>query len=147
MFTITKEFHFSASHVLTGLRNEHPCGRMHGHNYIIKVELSSYGLDYTSFVQDYGDLAPIKEFIDSKLDHRHLNEILPKQPSAENIAVFLYYKFKEQFPLLSGIGVSETPKTWAWYREDEKKAINFMVEGRDLQTQLLNIAKKLEENE
>lgn len=115
-FTIEKEFHFSASHILFGLQDGHPCGRMHGHNYIIKVELSSLDLDLNSFVLDYGELKPIKMFIDDHLDHRHLNEILPGQPSAENIAMFLYNKFKTQFPLLTGIGVSETPKTWAWYR-------------------------------
>ena len=111
MYTITKEFHFSASHILNGLRDGHPCGRMHGHNYIIKVELQRETLNEDSFVQDYNDLNPIKEYIDKELDHRHLNEIIPGQPSAENIAKHLYWKFKPEFPLLSAIEVSETPKT------------------------------------
>lgn len=116
MFTITKEFHFSASHILNDLEDEHPCGRLHGHNYIIKVELSSHNLDKTGFVQDYGKLDPIKKYIDNELDHQHLNNIIPGQPSAENIAIHLFNKFKIQFPRLSAIGVSETPKTWAWFR-------------------------------
>lgn len=111
MFTITKEFSFSASHVLTGLRDGHPCGRMHGHNYVIKVELCSETLNADSFVQDYNDLKPIKDYIDNVLDHRHLNDIIPGQPSAENIAKHLYWKFKPEFPFLNAVEVSETPKT------------------------------------
>ena len=117
MFVITKEFHFSASHVLTGLRDGHPCGRMHGHNYVIKVELSSVSLNKDAFVQDYNDLSPIKDYIDSQLDHRHLNEIIPGQPSAENIAKHLYWKFKPHFPFLRAVEVSETPKTNCRYEE------------------------------
>lgn len=117
MFVITKEFHFSASHVLTGLRDGHPCGRMHGHNYIVKVELSSVSLNKDSFVQDYNDLSPIKDYIDSQLDHSHLNDIIPGQPSAENIAKHLYWKFKYHFPFLRAVEVSETPKTNCRYEE------------------------------
>jgi 6-pyruvoyltetrahydropterin/6-carboxytetrahydropterin synthase len=126
MFTITKEFHFSASHVLYGLNDGHPCGRLHGHNYIIKVEAQAKDLDSTSFVQDYGDFKPIGDYINEHMDHRHLNEVIPGQASAENIAKYLFHKFKAQFPLLSGIGVSETPKTWAWYKPDPyQKEIKF----------------------
>lgn len=33
MTDIAKGFHFSASHQLYRLPEEHPCARMHGHNY------------------------------------------------------------------------------------------------------------------
>lgn len=39
MLTITKGFHFSASHVLDRLPSWHPCARMHGHNYVVVLEL------------------------------------------------------------------------------------------------------------
>lgn len=39
MFRIRKEFHFSASHQLTHLPPDHQCARLHGHNYIVVVEL------------------------------------------------------------------------------------------------------------
>lgn len=131
MNTITKEFHFSAAHVLTGLAKGHQCGRMHGHNYIVKVELSSYTTNELGFVQDYGELDPIKEYIDKHLDHRFIAEseqqavfynlvntevfILGKQSSAENLAKHIFDTFKEEFPLLSAVSISETPKTWATY--------------------------------
>lgn len=112
MYKITKEFHFSAAHHLHNMPEGHPCARFHGHNYIIKVELSSENLDRTGFVKDYGELHQIKTYIDAVLDHQDLNEVLPiEQPSAENIARHLFIQFKIMYPELSAIEVSETPKT------------------------------------
>lgn len=116
MYIITKEFHFSASHILGGLPDGHPCGRMHGHNYIVKVELQAYRLDEKGFVIDYGDLSPLKHYIDRELDHRHLNDILRVNPSAENLAKHLFDFCADIWPQTSAVWVSETPKTWAVYR-------------------------------
>nr|WP_211228401.1 6-pyruvoyl tetrahydropterin synthase family protein [Glycomyces tenuis] len=76
MLTITKEFHFSASHVLEGLPSWHPCSRMHGHNYVVVLELSAAPerLVPPGFVRDYRDLDKFKQWVDKTLDHRHLNE-------------------------------------------------------------------------
>lgn len=115
MYTITKEFHFCAGHHLIGLPEGHPCAKPHGHNYLVKVELKSSVLNKHYFVQDYGELKPIKDWIDTKLDHQNLNEILTNQPSAENIAYYIYHEFKHKFPRLSAVEVSETPKTVARY--------------------------------
>ena len=109
--SISKEFHFSASHVLKDLPNGHPCGRLHGHNYIIKVFLSG-PVNEVGFVQDYKELEPLKHYIDSKLDHRHLNEIFPNfNPTVENMSKYIFERFKPIFPLMSAIEMSETPKT------------------------------------
>lgn len=115
MYVIAKEFHFSASHILFGLEDGHPCGRIHGHNYTIIVTLSSAKLDQTGFVTDYGKLKPIKDYLDNEMDHRHLNDVMPGQPSAENIARFLFERFKPEFPTLTSISVKETEKTIATY--------------------------------
>jgi 6-pyruvoyltetrahydropterin/6-carboxytetrahydropterin synthase len=118
MFKITKEFSFCASHQLNGLREGHPCSRVHGHNYKVKVELKSNNLDKTGMVQDYGELKPIKNWVDEKLDHRHLNEVIPGNPTAENIARWICFQWKPHFPMLSAVEVSETDKTWARYEPE-----------------------------
>jgi 6-pyruvoyltetrahydropterin/6-carboxytetrahydropterin synthase len=115
MYKITKRFEFSASHQLYNLPPDHKCSRLHGHNYQVEVVLQSPKLDESGFVIDYGDLKPLKEFIDSTLDHRHLNDVLPFQTSAENIAKFLYDWCKGRWPYTVAVRVSETPKTWAEY--------------------------------
>lgn len=117
MYTITKRFDFSASHQLSGLPDGHQCARIHGHNYIVEVELQAEVLDDTGFVVDYGELKPLKEYIDGTLDHRHLNDVLSFQTSAENMARHLYQWSKAIWPHVSAVRVSETPKTWAEYSE------------------------------
>ncbi|MGL6022076.1 MAG: 6-pyruvoyl trahydropterin synthase family protein, partial [Chitinophagaceae bacterium] len=92
MYTISKEFHFSASHQLTGLYKEHPCARLHGHNYKAIFYFSQTQLDKIGFVIDYRTLDTIKQYIDNELDHQHLNDVFSFNPTSEHIAFFLYQK-------------------------------------------------------
>ncbi len=117
MYIISKQFSFSASHQLDGLPPGHPCARLHGHNYVVEIGLSAQALNHVGFVVDYNDLKPFQQMIDEDLDHRHLNDVLSFQPSAENIARHLYGWAKERWPQVIGVRVSETQKTWAEYRE------------------------------
>ncbi|AZN97966.1 MAG: 6-carboxytetrahydropterin synthase QueD [Mesorhizobium sp.] len=117
MFHISKEFHFSASHQLTSLPPNHQCARLHGHNYIVVVELSAKELDARGFVRDYHDLAPLKRYIDESFDHRHLNDVLGHEKvTAECLARHFYEWCKARLPQTTAVRVSETPKTWAEYR-------------------------------
>lgn len=119
-FTISKEFHFAASHRLAGLPDNHPCSRLHGHNYVVRVELTSPEVNEVGFVLDYRSLDPIKAWIDDTLDHRDLNDALPtlKNPTAELLARHLgHLVIPDLIDLPTGVSlsvsVSETPKTWA----------------------------------
>lgn len=135
MYSIAKKFSFSASHELKGLPQGHPCGRLHGHNYEITVEIASNQLDEFGFVIDYRDLSKFKELLDNRFDHKHLNDVLagyrlakgrnvkalrgvfvPSNPTAENLARMLYDLCKVLYPQTVAVRVSETPKTWAEYR-------------------------------
>ena len=116
MYTITKEFHFSAAHQLDGLPPTHQCARLHGHNYIVVVELQAQELDEHGFVRDYGDLAELKHYIDGFLDHKNLNDLFVIPTTAENIAKHLFSVCEDWWPELTAVRVSETPKTWAEYR-------------------------------
>ena len=119
MYTITKEFHFSAAHSLDHLRDGHPCKNIHGHNYIVELVLSSKDLDKNHFVIDYNDLSSFKKWIDDVLDHKNLNHVMGGLPStAENLAHWLYEAWRGAYPMLVAVRVSETPKTWAEYRPE-----------------------------
>ena len=115
MYKISKEFSFSASHKLMGLPSTHPCSNTHGHNYLVKVELQSVNLTAEGFVVDYRKLGLIKDWIDSTLDHKHLNDVLKFNPTAENIAKHIFNTFSKTYSQLSAVEVSETPKTNARY--------------------------------
>lgn len=121
MYLITKEFSFEASHRLDHLPETHKCSRLHGHSYRVQVVLESRELNPDGFVRDYGELDPLKRFIDERLDHRHLEDVLPEGTisSAENIARYLYDFAADHWPEVVAMRVSETPKTWAEYRPDK----------------------------
>ena len=117
MYKITKEFHFSASHQLIGLGDNHPCARFHGHNYIVEVELASNELDAIGFVRDYNELKTLKTYIDDNFDHRHLNDVLGDDcVTAERIAKHFYDWCKSEWSETMAVTVRETPKTSAEYR-------------------------------
>lgn len=117
MYTITKDYHFSASHELKNLPADHPCYRLHGHNYIVRIELSAEKLNAYGFVRDYRELDALKTYIDEEVDHRHLNDVLGDDAvTAEQIARHFYEWCKARWPEVSAVAVSETPKTWAEYR-------------------------------
>lgn len=118
MLTIRKRFAFSASHQLSHLPPEHPCARLHGHNYEVEFVLcASAPNEQTGFVQDYRELDIVKQYLDDRLDHRHLNDVFgdSRKTTAEALATTLFERFKSSIPLLVAVAVSETPKTWAEY--------------------------------
>ncbi|MBY3199616.1 6-carboxytetrahydropterin synthase QueD [Rhizobium laguerreae] len=117
MYRITKEFHLSASHQLDHLPAEHQCARLHGHNYVVVVELAAESLNDDGFVRDYHDLSPLKRYIDETFDHRHLNDVFGhSKVTSEFLARHFYDWCKQRFLETSSVRVSETPKTWAEYR-------------------------------
>jgi 6-pyruvoyltetrahydropterin/6-carboxytetrahydropterin synthase len=117
MYRIWKKFRFSASHQLAGLPDDHQCSRLHGHNYLIEVELSSETLDATGFVIDFGELKAIKKVIDEVYDHRHLNDIFDFNPTAENMAKAMYDSWKIGYPQITAVRVQETETSWGEYRQ------------------------------
>jgi 6-pyruvoyltetrahydropterin/6-carboxytetrahydropterin synthase len=120
MYKITKSFSFDASHQLMSLPEGHKCKRLHGHTYEVIVELWSAKVNEHGFVIDFGDLDDIKKYIDRTLDHRHLNDVLPVSPSAENIAKYLFEQWQPGYAgMLRSVTVKETPKTSATYFKGE----------------------------
>lgn len=116
MYRIAKEFHFSASHQLAHLAEDHQCARLHGHNYVVTVELAGQALNRDGFVRDYHELAALKHYIDSRFDHRHLNDVLDGPSTAEAMARHFFDWCQQRWPETVAVRVSETPKTWAEYR-------------------------------
>lgn len=118
--TISKDFTFSASHQLAGLPEDHPCSRLHGHNYTVRVELTGE-TRRPGFVLDYRELGFVKDRLDNDWDHRHLNDLMPFNPTAENMADYLAGQIADYVSFDLGaynvtsvsVSISETPKTWA----------------------------------
>ena len=82
MYYVEKKIEISACHQLT-LDYESKCTRLHGHNWLITIYCRSRELDCNGMVVDFSE---IKRRIKQPLDHQNLNEVLPFNPTAENIA-------------------------------------------------------------
>lgn len=72
----------SAAHRLE-LDYESKCTSLHGHNWVITVFCRSNELNANGMVVDF---THIKRDVLGLLDHKILNDVLPFNPTAENIA-------------------------------------------------------------
>lgn len=91
---VSKEFTFDAAHHLHCYEGK--CKNLHGHTYKVVFGISGF-VDEIGLVIDFGDIKKIwKEDIEIFLDHRYLNETLPKMnTTAENMVVWIYEKMNE----------------------------------------------------
>lgn len=122
-YRIGKTFRFEAAHHLPGLPDGHKCRRHHGHSYTAEFILTAATLTPPGFVDDFAGLAPVKNYIDSALDHQDLNQVLEQEPTSEALAEHLASWFTANMaPSLHGtleaVRVSETQSSWAEYRPD-----------------------------
>jgi len=113
---ISQAFKFEAAHRLPNVPTSHRCSRLHGHSYRIEVQLEGPVDPVTGFVVDFFDLEDGFSGIMSSLDHRCLNEIEGlENPTAENIAVWIWDRLKRKLQQLSSVRVYETSECWAEY--------------------------------
>lgn len=82
MYYVSKRMEIAGSHRLF-LNYKSKCQNLHGHNWIITVHCRAKKLDENGMVTDF---THIKRDIHDHLDHKNLNDILPFNPTAENIA-------------------------------------------------------------
>lgn len=82
MYYLQKRIEISGAHSLC-LDYESKCSRLHGHNWIITVFCRAEGLNKNGMVTDFSH---IKQEITEMLYHKNFNEVLPFNPTAENIA-------------------------------------------------------------
>lgn len=82
MYYVSKRIEISAAHRLD-LSYPSKCTQLHGHNWIVTVHCRAAELNDDGMVTDF---SLIKQAVAETLDHRCLNDVLPFNPTAENIA-------------------------------------------------------------
>ena len=110
MFYIEKSMEISASHRLN-LSYESKCQNLHGHNWHVTIYCKAKELNKDGMVCDF---THIKKAIHEKLDHQYLNDILPFNPTAENMARWMC----EQIPTCYKVSVQESDGNIATYEKD-----------------------------
>ena len=113
---ITKAFTFEAAHYLPNVPADHQCHRVHGHSYRVELTLEGPVDPKTGFVVDFFDVKTAFSPLLRQLDHFCLNDVGGlENPTAENIAVWIWQRVKPVLPLLAGVVVFETASCWVEY--------------------------------
>lgn len=113
---ITQAFRFEAAHWLPGVSIQHRCRRLHGHSYRVELRLNGAIDAQTGFVVDFFEVEKAFGPVLRLMDHHCLNEIQGlENPTAENIAVWIWERMTPVLPRLCAVVVYETPDCWAEY--------------------------------
>jgi len=111
MFYLQKRMEISGSHRLE-LDYHSPCEQLHGHNWIITVFCVGEKLNHNGMLIDFG---AIKKLVHNKLDHAHINDVVPFNPTAENIAKWVVDQIGGCYKAI----VEETEGNSATYIDDD----------------------------
>ena len=111
MYYVSKKMEIAGAHRLN-LSYESKCQNLHGHNWIITVYCKAEKLNQDDMVCDFKH---IKDKIHGTLDHGNLNEILPFNPTAENIAKWVCEQILECYK----VSVQESEGNVAIYEKEE----------------------------
>jgi 6-pyruvoyltetrahydropterin/6-carboxytetrahydropterin synthase len=113
---IYKQFTFDSAHFLPNVPVGHKCKKMHGHTYHATVFVEGNVLPHEGWVIDFSDIKMIIKPLIEKLDHALLNDIAGlENPTAENIAVWLWNAIKPNLAGLTRIELKETPTSGVIY--------------------------------
>ncbi|MBD5259724.1 MAG: 6-carboxytetrahydropterin synthase [Bacteroides sp.] len=110
MYYVTKRIEISGSHSLK-LSYPSKCTSLHGHNWILTIHCRARELNADGMVTDF---TTIKQELTEMLDHKNFNDVLPFNPTAENIARWAC----ERIPNCYRVDVQESEGNIAAYEID-----------------------------
>lgn len=116
MWRISRTFGFEAAHFLEAAGGQHPCSRLHGHSYKVRLEIEGDVDPAKGWVIDFDAVDDAARPIRQRLDHTLLNEVAGlAMPTAERIAEWIFAELVDCLPGLSAVTVYETESSEATY--------------------------------
>ncbi len=109
-YTVSVIRGFSSAHALRGYKGR--CENLHGHNWKVRISLSSHELDRTGMVVDFTEIKAHAGEVIRNLDHTYLNDHAPfdtVNPTAESIARYIFEEMKKY--VRPGVAV-ESVEVW-----------------------------------
>lgn len=114
--TIFKEFQFEAAHRLPHVPEGHKCGRLHGHSFLVRLELSGEVDAHTGWLIDFAEVKQaFKPIYDRLIITTSMRSRL-ENPTSEVLAEWIWQQTKPLLPMLSAVLVKETCTAGCIYR-------------------------------
>lgn len=111
------EFTLAAGRRLTGVPADHPCARVHGHTFFVRVTVCGPVDPRTGFVVDFADVQRVWAPLHDALDHRFLNDVPGlDNPTSERLAAWVWQRLRPALPSLHSVEVRETGNSGAIFR-------------------------------
>jgi 6-pyruvoyltetrahydropterin/6-carboxytetrahydropterin synthase len=115
------DFGFEAAHRLPYVPPGHPCARMHGHSYRVRITIVGPVDPATGWVTDFYAISSAFEPLRLQLDHHLLNEIPGlENPTSELLAQWLWQGLRPHLSMLHAIEVRETSTMGCTYRGESE---------------------------
>jgi len=119
-YRITKTFTFDSAHWLPHVPEGHKCGRLHGHTYSVTLGVEGPVREPEGWIVDFAEFKRAFAPLLQQMDHHCLNDLEGlENPTAENMARWIFERLDPRLEHLHDVTVKETPTTAAVYRRDD----------------------------
>ena len=115
--SVCKMFRFDAAHFLPNYEGK--CKNLHGHGWILEVEVEGSVAEESGFVIDFAFLKELMQPLLDVLDHRCLNDVIVT-PTCENLLDYIWSHLSDQIRgetegvvSLARLRLYETPDSFA----------------------------------
>ncbi|RME36917.1 MAG: 6-carboxytetrahydropterin synthase QueD [Planctomycetota bacterium] len=114
---LVRAFTFEAAHRLPHAPEGHKCRRLHGHSFRVELVCEGEADPQSGWLLDFAEIKRAFQPFLERLDHRYLNEVEGlENPTAENIARWIWIRVKPALPCLAQVNVAETCTARCEYR-------------------------------
>ncbi len=114
---LVRDFSFEGAHRLPNVPAGHKCSRLHGHSFRVQVICEGEIDPVTGWLIDFAEIKRVFAPVLAQLDHQYLNDIEGlDNPTAENIARWIWSRLKPALPSLAQINVAESGSSRCEYR-------------------------------
>ena len=114
---LVRGFSFDAAHRLPRAPVSHKCRRLHGHSFRVELVCEGEIDEETGWLIDFAEIKQAFQPFLELLDHQCLNEIDGlKNPTAENLARWIWTRVKPKLPVLTQVNVAEACDARCEYR-------------------------------
>lgn len=112
-----KDFRFEAAHRLPFVPEGHPCARLHGHSFFVRLTIDGEINPETGWVMDFDDIKEAFAPLLDQLDHYYLNDVKGlENPTSENLAKWIWNHLKPRLSELCAVEIRETCTVGCVYR-------------------------------